>query len=896
MKIVLKLILVVSGFVLVGCGGGGSKEETPTVNIEENTTTGVKEETPTVNIEENATTALKYKGKTTLADLDENNTQEFISTLNNSYGDMISVPGSGNNKISNKTSFFIQRFDKKTNGNQSGSVDINETALNVLTKKIIVSYKNFNNGDSETIDGKIIYLTTVDEQEHTFVKKMNVKFELLNIQDSDTNITLDGSFDMNVSADGQRKTLTQNFIIKNNLDDTMVKIENLKIVLNENNQKVSFNGKIYFSEVGYVKVSTPVELAYDDSGIPVVGGEILYEGKNATVKERIAYNNRVRVELDNGKDGKIDEVVVYDADTLEIVPNTAPIINISFPQSIFTDTNMSEVKINVYDPDLDGFTTSYEWQINDEVKSNDAVLDNTLFKKHDMLKLTVKATDDRSGDTKTNAQSKEQEVLNSAPKIVLELDKTTVEVGNHIVVDASKSYDVDGDKFTYEWNTQDRAYNVTDNTQDLGTSYLDINESNKSKVLFNGEKINYVSYAAASEIQPYGINIKLNDGDSNGTSEMESQNIIVEAMNIFDSKETIFETADIISGATGDLNSDGLVDVILIVGHPSDKAIRVFLQNADHEFSLASTILLDATAPISYASLSVADMNNDAKNDIVVALGSYGSNGFNVYYQDKDLGTFSKQNYKPTPVSEIPEEEPSVSNIDYLVVGDINKDGKDDVLTVGYSNSFGGTGNNIEIFLQSESNLEHNKTWTIESIDNEFPISYLSLIDADGDSNLDVISKNHILYQENDGTYVHKFHESIDKIVFTDLNSDNNNELIGINGFDNKLFIYKNSDSDKRKYVEDKSKNIFGDSADQLYSADINGDQKKDIIIGHSGLGFFTVYIGKENDFLENQMYWMSGGDALNNEQSILVNDMNNDGNDDVIMFGQDRFEVFYAK
>lgn len=624
----------------------------------------------------------------------------------------------------------------------------------------------------------------------------------------------------------------------------------------------------------------------------------LLDGETSSTTVKYAYDNRIRVEIDSDKDGTVDSVQVYaEGDYENELPNAAPVITITFPQSIYTDTDMSQVQVNVYDPDLDGFTISYEWRVNDTVKASALALDNALFVKHDILALAVTAIDDRVGDIKSNTQIKTQEVLNSAPVAILDMNRSEIKVGEQILLDASKSYDVDGDSFTVDWFTQNRAYNVTDSTYNLGHTYLDINESNKSKILFIGEKINYISYASPTEIQPYGINLELNDGDTNGISELNSTDIIVSAMDLFIKEVTLLESQGIVGATTGDINSDGLFDVIVVTAYPSEKEIVVFLQNKVKSFSLAYRIPLSNVAPVSYASLDISDMNNDEINDIVLTSQSYGEDGFAVYYQDaNNLGSFLKEQYVPKPVQEIIEEEPSVSDVNYHVVGDMNNDGKNDVLTIGYSNSFGGVGNNIEMFFQTEDGLDNNKTWTVESVDNEFPISNLSLIDADGDSYLDLISGNHILYQELDGTYMHTWYDGLDYITYADLDNDDNNELVGVNGFDNQLFVYSNNDLEKRNYLEVKSKNIFGDGADQIFVTDLNSDSEKDIIVGHSGQRFFTVFIRKETEYLENQMYWMSSGDAIHSLGSIIVQDMNNDGKNDVVMMGQDRFEVLYTK
>jgi hypothetical protein len=280
---------------------------------------------------------------------------------------------------------------------------------------------------------------------------MKITLTLLNEKTSTSDVTMGGVINVLNDYALRQSTFSQNLIIKNNKTSELFKLENFVTLFDENNRVLSHTGKVYNSSEGYVLISTPVQLSYEDgSQSPNVGGEILFEGDDATVRERIAYDGTVRVEIDNGKDGTIDEVEIYNAQTMTLVPNRTPVVEITFPKEIFTNTDLSVGQVNSYDPDLDEITVISTWKINDVLKSNNLSLDNSLFKKHDSLKLTVVAKDNRVGDIKSTTVNKEQEVLNSRPVITSSFSKISLLLGETKNLDYT-IIDADNDTLEVTW-------------------------------------------------------------------------------------------------------------------------------------------------------------------------------------------------------------------------------------------------------------------------------------------------------------------------------------------------------------------------------------------------------------------------------------------------------------
>lgn len=874
MQNLFKIVLVWVVIFFTACGGGGSGEGSTRID------------------------SLNYIGKTTAANLDEVVVQKFIKSLditssNNDLDVSNDVIQKASNTVVSKTSGLVSNLNKQVNGTVSGSVDVTRSTISSVKTEIIAVFDNYNDGDDETLNGEVTYVITTN---NGVITAMTMTFKLLQMKDDDDDISMSGEIDV-VDSSRIGKTFTQNIVFKNNEDDSMMRLEDFVIVFDENDKELSYSGKVYASELGYVVVSTAIELSYNENGELNAGGEIHYQGKDSTIIEKSAYDNTVRLEVDEGSNGTVDKVEIYDSSTFTIIPNREPVISISFPQSIYTDTDMSQVTIDIYDPDLDAYMTEYEWYVDDKIESTTLAISNKLFKKHQTVKLKVMAIDDREGDAKVGSSSVEQMVLNSKPIVKLLLDKTNIEVGDKIVLDASGSYDVDGDSILFDWQTQNRGYNIHDDAYTQGTLYLDINESNRSKVSFLGEEPNYDNF---KEIKPYGVKVTLDDQDG-GLSEFNSSDIIVNVMDLFNRDSILLDnhnisTDSITSFGIGDLNNDGLIDIAITTDSYGDYAdnskLIILFQNNLNQFTEVKKISLEDISPYSYDNIVVADVNNDELNDI--AISSITSNGFNVYYQNND-GSFSTKTYYETKTfsyNPFPEEnflEESSNSVKYMNTADLNNDGKEDIVTVGQSML--GTG--IDIFIQNDGNLSSERNVLLDGYEdhNKHLSSYIDVQDIDNNDLQDLVIANYILYQEENGTFTEVLYNDVERLTVL-----NDSKLIGVNGFDKHLSFYT-KDTNRIYEKEEKGIDILLANTTELYSADVTGDGKKDIILGHEAYNNFTILVQKENGFYGNQVYSLNS--ELNftyNEKTMALKDIDNNGKEDIFFLGRNGFEIFYTK
>ena len=291
---------------------------------------------------------------------------------------------------------------------------------------------------------------------------------------------------------------------------------------------------------------------------------------------------------------------------------------------------------------------------------------------------------------------------------------------------------------------------------------------------------------------------------------------------------------------TGDFNRDGWPD-LAVVDTQGGGGLNIYLGTGNGNFNFAS---VNHTIPSSVQQILTADMNGDGNLDLVFT--SAGSNVVSIFYGD------GHGNFSLGKTVTMKQTSPSIQ------LGDVNGDGRIDIVAAGQVMLNKGGG----VFTSVLS-----------------PYAGGLLIDVNGDGKLDSVSygsKGVVVSKgSGTGTFAAPYYTGGKERV---LCIDAGNCNFGVNGFvfadfynlghldlailleacdDNidpdglacaeALYIYKNSGSGTFSLVH--SLKFTNANGSRLYAADLNGDQKQDIVVYSSNLrgGDALYFMGNGN-------------------------------------------------
>jgi hypothetical protein len=331
--------------------------------------------------------------------------------------------------------------------------------------------------------------------------------------------------------------------------------------------------------------------------------------------------------------------------------------------------------------------------------------------------------------------------------------------------------------------------------------------------------------------------------------------------------------------AIGDLDSDGRNDVALLTSSYFDPAndfmVHVFLQAAD------GTLKPRVRYPIGGQghSIDIGDLNGDGRPDVVVGIsGGVGTPGLNVLLQNA-AGTLDPMVAYAT------------QNANQIKIGDFNGDGRVDVAGL----SWGSNGTGLDVFLQTE-------TGTLAP-----PVTYqvshggydeLDAGDIDGDGRTDLVVMSgqqyaipdlSVLLQTADGALGSPTSYALSGNVLT-----NGVALGDTNGDGRTDIVVSSGGNSPNAFIARFLQNIQGtmdpavsypsyDIPAAIVLADVDGDGRKDALVGHDAynrLGVYRQY--PSGDFLTEEIY--SAPYTNLEPQGLAVGDISGDGRPDVVM------------
>lgn len=296
-----------------------------------------------------------------------------------------------------------------------------------------------------------------------------------------------------------------------------------------------------------------------------------------------------------------------------------------------------------------------------------------------------------------------------------------------------------------------------------------------------------------------------------------------------------------------DINGDGKQDIIA-TRQVSPKTITVLLNTTAigavmPTFSSATNFTI---AGNNYSSIAIADLNGDGKPDIIASAS----------FEDIILVLL---NTTPDGAST-----PTFSSYTSFTVGagawsvatgDVNGDGKPDIVTTNYS------ANTVSILLNTTSNGASTPTFSSKT---DFtvglaPVS-VSIGDVNGDGKPDIVTANQnastvsvLLNTTSNGASTPTFTSKTDfaagaateSVIVGDVNSDNKPDIITANYSGNTASVLLNTTTTGASTPTFSSKTDFGVGTNPycVAIADFDGDGKSDVVTANSGTNNVSVLL-----------------------------------------------------
>lgn len=376
----------------------------------------------------------------------------------------------------------------------------------------------------------------------------------------------------------------------------------------------------------------------------------------------------------------------------------------------------------------------------------------------------------------------------------------------------------------------------------------------------------------------YVIALVVNNGCFSSQTDTVTVNVTLGYVPLFSAYRSIPTGSRPEAVAIADLNGDGRNDVALVTSYFVDPQndYRVNVFLQSASGGLEQAVKYEVVNGRP-SSLVAGDVNGDGRDDVLVGTDT----GITVFLQD-GAGALVLSSFYPT------------SNARMLTLGDFNNDGRLDVAGIGSA-----LGYNVELRLQTGSGgflapVEYSLAYP-------FHVMIVSGdVNNDGLTDIAVAYSSHLgkglvtLAQDNAGalgppSYMHTqavdiYFSLLNGLAVGDVNGDSRNDMVftyGGNRYTSQIGVFlQNAQGGMGQQTDYPAFDI----PTPVVIADVNSDGRGDVLVAHVGANSLTVYCQKADGLLDSYQRYSIPSLYSRNPQGMSVGDINSDGKNDVVI------------